>query len=104
MDPKLESLLNDERALKRAYHSNVVKALGVRIASMRNASDLQELHHLPGRAHQLKGDRAGQFAMELPDGLRLVFCPTEPAPHRDDGGVDLAAVTRITLIEITDYH
>lgn len=36
---------------------------------------------------------------------RLIFIPDhDPVPRKDDGGIDLAQVTKITILEITDYH
>jgi len=104
VDPKLEKLLADERALKRAYAANVVKALRVRITSVYTSANLRELHALPGGTRALKGNRAGEFAMDLPGGLRLILRPTEPLPRHEDGGIDLAAVTRITIIEISEHY
>ena len=53
----------------------------------------------------LKGDRKGTFAVLLQNPLRLIFEPDhEPVPVKEDGGIDLTAVTAITILEITDYH
>ena len=81
----------------------------VRDFGQRNAGRIkqrmQELKHAPsiqtllisriGRCHPLKGDREGQYAMDLSGGLRLIF--------RDSGyeGVEVQAVE---IIEIGDYH
>lgn len=103
-DPKFEKLLADERALRKKYGSDVVKTLARRYTSLKNTANLAELLQLPGRTHQLRGDRAGSFAMDLPNGRRLIFRPTPPVPTHDDGGIDLKYVTQVTLIEISEHY
>lgn len=103
-DPHFQALLGDERALRKAHGADTVKRLAVRLTSMRESGSLAELHRHPGRTHALSGDRAGRFAMDLPNGRRLEFRPTPPAPTKPDGGIDLARVTRITVIEISDHY
>jgi toxin HigB-1 len=64
---------------------------------------VQEL--VAGRPHPLKGDRAGQFALDLDGGKRLVFEPAnEPIPYKQDGSIDGAIVTHICIVFIGDYH
>lgn len=63
------------------------------------------MRHLPGRCHQLKGNRAEQFAIDL-DGLhRLIFEPANtPVPRKPDGGIDWTLVTAIEIVGVEDYH
>ncbi len=103
-DPRFEKFLGDERALRKAYGAEVVKKLAIRLTSIRESTNLAELHLLPGRTHALSGNRAGRFAMELPNGRRLEFRPTPPVPTKPDGGIDLTKVTRVMLIEISDHY
>jgi hypothetical protein len=47
----------------------------------------------------------GQLAVDLIHPKRLVFVPDHaPVPTKDDGGLDWTGVTRIVVVEITDYH
>ena len=65
-----------------------------------NVADL-----VAGRPHPLKGDRAGQFALDLDRGSRLVFEPAhEPVPIRDDQSIAWDQVTAIRIVFIGDYH
>jgi proteic killer suppression protein len=60
---------------------------------------------LPGRCHQLTGDRPGQFAVDLRKQYRLVFEPDhDPVPMNTSGGIDWRAVSRIVIMEVVDYH
>lgn len=103
-DTRLEALLNDPRGIQRTYGAEVAKRLAARLTALRAAVNLAELHDLPGRTHPLSGDRTGQYAMDLPRGQRLIFAPTAPVPLLPDGGIDLRGVTRVTILEIVDYH
>ena len=53
----------------------------------------------------MDGDRKGQLALKLPDGKRLIIAASEnPAPTKDDGGLDWSSVEAIDVVEIVDYH
>lgn len=102
--PRLEALFYDERQLKRRYGVATVKALGKRMTALHSAASLLELKSLSPTTHALTGDRLGEFAMRLPGAWRLIFRPTEPVPRHADGGIDLAAVTRITITELSEHY
>jgi plasmid maintenance system killer protein len=50
-DPRFETFLGDERALRKAHGAGVVKKLAVRLTAIHYAAHLAELHRLPGRTH-----------------------------------------------------
>lgn len=102
---KLEKALATESARVREYGPAAAKALYLRMSQLDAALDLGVMRTLPGRCHELKGTRAGQLAVEITKGLRLVFEPAEdPPPAKHDGGLDWDAVSAITILEVTDYH
>lgn len=69
------------------------------------APTLEQMEGVPGKCHQLTGDRAGQFALSLWGSCRLVFVPDhDPVPRLADGGIDRSRVTRIAIKEVVDYH
>jgi proteic killer suppression protein len=60
---------------------------------------------IAGRPHPLKGDRSGQFAVDLDGGRRLVFeAASDAPPTQDDGSIDWRQVTAVTVVFIGDYH
>ncbi len=103
---KLESVFNSELRLERQYGDRMARVIMVRLAVLRGA------HHLglvpaakPARRHQLTGGRKNQFAVDLIYPNRLIFRPDHnPIPRKDDGGIDLEAVTAIEIVEVIDYH
>ena len=98
--------LNQDRRLTRAYGARMAKKIKSRLAVLSNAPTLSEVPtSKPDRRHQLKGDRSGQYAVDLIHPHRLIFEPNhEPLPRRADGGIDTDQVTAIRIIEVTDYH
>ena len=80
-----------------------MRKLRTRLADLQAASSVTEL--VAGRPHPLVGDRAGQFAVDLEGGRRLVFVPGhDPVPRRDDGSVDWLLVTKVRIVYVGDYH
>lgn len=89
----LERLCEDEREAKRQLGRPGCRKLRARLADLKAASRVTEL--VAGRPHELRGDRAGQFALELDRGRRLVLEPAStPIPRKDDGGVALGQLLR----------
>jgi proteic killer suppression protein len=72
---------------------------------MRAAPSLDSFRTLPGRRHELVGDRAGQLLLDLVHPDRLVFEPAdEPVPKRPDGGLDWSQVRSIRILAVEDTH
>jgi proteic killer suppression protein len=102
---QLERLCNDDRAARRAWGKPRADALARRLDDLSAARSLADLRFAPGGLHELKGDRAGQLAMDLKGGSRLVLEPAhEPMPARPDGGLDWDQVTAIRIVEVVNYH
>lgn len=102
---KLKRQMEDEKAMDKAY-GTLAGRMRLRLDVLRRAACLAEVpSDPPDRRHQLTGDRAGQFAVSLSGSWRLVFEPDhDPVPLLPDGGIDLAAITAILIIEVVDYH
>lgn len=60
----------------------------------------------PERCHELKGDRAGTFSMDLKHPYRLLFVPVEEEPPKDrsDELKHWGAITAIEVVSIEDTH
>lgn len=107
-DPKLEKECNDERLLVRRHGVLRAKKLQMRLSVLREAKSLSDLgppYAGPHRCHELTGNRAGQFTVDLDHPYRLVFVPTnDPPPLRKEGGLDWKGITAIKINEIEDTH
>jgi proteic killer suppression protein len=76
-----------------------------RLADLVAAPTLEDLRSLPGRCHELAGNRKDQLALDLAAGVRLIFRPSRnPAPVKEDGGLDWTQIDSVELTEIVDYH
>lgn len=101
----MEKSCSDDRAGNKEWGTEQWKVLRRRLASLRAAPTLADMLGVPGNCHQLRADRAGQFATALRGPYRLIFVPDhDPLPLLDDGGIDLTKVTRITIEEVDNYH
>ncbi len=102
---KLQKLCSSEKAMRKEWGAEMAKRLMQRLADLEAIASLDEARNLPGRCHELTGDRAGQLAMDLVHPQRLVFkSGTEPKPTNKSGGLDWKQVTAIRILEIVNYH
>lgn len=103
---RVAKTFNTIAELNKTYGRRMAKVITMRMDLLKAANNLSLVPaQKPARRHQLKGDRDEQFAVDLVHPQRLVFIPDhDPIPRREDGGIDLAAVTAIEIIEIVDYH
>ena len=103
---QLAKVLNSEREMNRKYGGRMSKVLASRLAVLRNAPNLAAVPtSKPERRHMLKGQRAGQQAIDLVHPYRLIFVPAhDPLPERQGGGLDEEQVTAITIVDVVDYH
>jgi len=101
--PDLQALCEQQRLMARQLGNNCSRKLRARLADLMAAASVAEL--TAGRPHPLKGDRAGQFALDLYGGKRLVFEPAHnPVPAREDGSLAWESVTKVRIVFIGDYH
>jgi proteic killer suppression protein len=102
---KQQELFSDPKALQKRWGADGAKKITLRLQQLNAAVCLEDMRSLPGRTHELSGDRKGSLAIDVHQGFRLVFRPTaDPAPAKDDGGLDWSAVDSITVVEVVDYH
>lgn len=88
---------------ERQLGSVCARKLRTRLSDLESANKVTDL--VAGNPHPLKGNRRGQFALDLAGGWRLVFAPDhDPCPTKPDGGIDWAQVTIICIEFIEDYH
>ena len=90
---KLKRICENAEEARKTYGSNMADKIQMRISELSVAESVEFLlKYNIGRCHLLKGNRKGQYAMDLVHPYRLVFI------QEDD-------VTVSVLIEqIVDYH
>jgi plasmid maintenance system killer protein len=104
---KIRKLLTSEIAMQKKYGDRRARTLMLRLHALHSATVLAHFapYSRPERCHELIGNRAGQLAMDVDKGTRLIFRPSaHPIPRRADGGMDWSAIDAVTIIEVEDYH
>lgn len=102
-DKKIRELCEKQAVAEKKIGAASARKLKVRLLALEAAARVTDL--VAGNPHPLKGDRLGQFALELAGGWRLVFAPAnDPCPARVDGGIEWSEVTIISIEFIGDYH
>lgn len=102
-DEDVELLCKHTKTAVKQLGTESAKKLQRRLSELHAAAVVSEL--AIGRPHPLEYDRAGQFAVDLHKGKRLIFKPTgQPPPFKADGSIDWSQVSEITIIGAEDYH
>lgn len=102
-DRKLRELCEKQAVARKKLGDACARKLHVRLADLEAAEAVTDL--VAGNPHPLKHDRAGQFALDLVGGYRLVFAPAnDPTPRKSDASIDWSQVTIICIEFIGDYH
>lgn len=100
---KLRDLCEKRNQAEKKLGFDCAKKLRTRLADLEAASCVTDL--IAGNPHPLEGDRAGQFALNLAGGFRLVFrAANNPVPVKQDGGINWHAVTIVSIEFIGNYH
>jgi proteic killer suppression protein len=102
---KLQKVCESEKELRRAFGTDTAKKVMSRFSDLRASATLEDMRNLPGRCHELAGDRAGQLAIDLAKGRRLVLTPTNCWPSEKAGGEHVwGEIEAVQVLEIVDYH
>lgn len=108
-DNRLRAALEDESVCKRRYGPDMAKKIMNRVASLRAAASLAVFwppKSGPERCHELLGDLAGTFSVDVKQPYRLLFVPTEEEapPDRPDEQKRWTSITVIEILTIEDTH
>lgn len=99
---KFKRLCEDERKLTAQYGMQNARKIVRRLNEIEAADSLGMLvQYRIGRCHPLKGNRQGQFALDVEQPLRLII---EPILECDDNWEDWPNIRKIRVVEVTDYH
>jgi plasmid maintenance system killer protein len=108
-DNDLHAAITDEASCRRQYGADTARKVKLRVAALRAADSLADFwppKSGPERCHELKGDRAGTFSVDLKQPYRLLFEPHEAAvtPDRSDERLRWKSITAIHIQGIEDTH
>ena len=108
-DNKLRRILQDEANCRRQYGADMAKKLMLRLDVLRAAESLGDFwppKSGPEQCHELKGDRAGTFSVNLKQPYRLLFEPGTARTPTDyaDEFQRWKSITSINILAIEDTH
>ncbi len=102
---KFQKICNSEKELIKEYGKNCARKIRARLDDLQAAVNLEVFKNLPGRCHELKGDKKGQLSLDLEHPLRLIFEPSnEDVDKKYGGGMDWNLVNAIKIIDVEDTH
>lgn len=102
---KLAKLVNSDRKMFKELGKMRANILRRRLTQLRDAASLEDTRHLPGRFHELKRDKKGQWACDLDQPYRLIFIPQEISiPISEDGQYNWADINAVEIVAIINYH
>lgn len=108
-DNKLRAALLDEAACRKRFGADMTKKIFKRVGSLTAADSLATFYPPysgPERCHELVGELAGVFSMDVKQPYRLLFHPSEPVP-KANFSTELErwkAITSIVVRGIEDTH
>lgn len=96
---------NDSKRLVRRHNAQRAKLIRRRLDDLYAAPTLEATRNLPGRCHELRGNRAGQLSIDLDGPYRLLFrVGDDPVPLKSDGGLDWTKATTIVVLGVENTH
>lgn len=101
---KLQQACNNYTKLLKMYGQIRAEKILKRLNQLRDADTLEDVRYLAGNYHQLKYERAGQWACDLDQPYRLIF-----ELHNTYSGLEVIEhnwknIKGIEIIEIINYH
>jgi plasmid maintenance system killer protein len=102
---KLRKQMGSASEIKRAFGVNA-KRVKQRLDEMEASPNLAVLQQIPAaNCHPLKGDRQGEWAVDVSGNHRIVFEPDhDSVPKKENGEIETIKITDIKILKTTDYH
>lgn len=91
--------------MQKAF-GTMAKKVNQRMKELRASSNLEVMKTIPAaNCHELKGDRQGEFAVNISRNYRMIFeAANYPLPLKDDNSIDCTKITEIRILGTEDYH
>lgn len=108
-DSKLRRAIEDEKLRQKFFGTDTARKLAVRLTALEAADSLADFwppKSGPERCHELQGERAGTFSIDLNQPFRLLFRPVEqnPPSDRSDEQARWKSIKAIDITAIEDTH
>lgn len=102
---KLKKSLTTDKGLVKSY-GKLAKKLKQRRIQLESADNLEDISKLPVlRLHQYIGKDKGTWSIDIQENWRILFeINQDPIPSLEDGGIDLKAISIISIESVEDPH
>ncbi len=102
---KLEKKLTEAKEMHKAF-GTMAKKVNQRMQELISSQNLEILKCIPAaNCHELKGDRKGEFAVDISGNYRIIFeLDHNPVPVKEDNSIDSIRITDIKILGTEDYH
>ena len=101
----LAKYANNDRLGVKKLGTARFKKFKKRLDQLKASKNLEDVRNQPGKFHELKDNRKGQWACDLDQPYRLIFEPqNNPIPENEDGQYIWLQIKAIEIIEIINYH
>lgn len=102
---KLERSFTTDKGLAKAY-GVMARKVAQRKRELESAENLWQLSQLKAlRLHQHTGSNKGIWSIDIQKNWRILFrIDQDPVPGLESGGVDLEAVTILSIESVEDPH
>ncbi len=103
---KLQKICSIKSEAIKKLNAKMAQKLQQRMMELSAADSLADVSTLrPTRCHPLKGNRSGQFSVDLDHPFRLIFIPaTDVITEKNSAMLDLSQIDAIEIIDILDTH
>ena len=107
-DNKLRAALEDDSVCQRRFGKEMTKYIRLRVDALAAAASLHDFwppKSKPERVHELVGDMAGTFSVDVKQPYRLLFEPTNgPSSPPEDMQDRWKMIRSIEILRIEDTH
>lgn len=102
---KLKKIFTEANEIQKAFGS-MAKKVNQRMKEISASENLEVLKSIPAaNCHELRGNRKGEFALDISGNHRIIFVPDhDPVPQNDDRTIDCIKITDIRILGTEDYH
>jgi len=106
---KLKRTLEDDAERTKRFGADMAKKINLRMGALAAAESLAVFwppKSVPERCHELKGDSAGTFSMDLKQPYRLLFWPVDVPEELEtaDEKQRWQAIKAVEIVSIEDTH
>ncbi len=96
---KLRKICEEEKVAQKKLGKHRASLLQVRLFELDARKNVEGKEGLRfGDPHELKGNRKGEYSVDLDKGSRVLFVPDGAIPKKNDGGMTWDGVIKIKII------